>query len=144
MGVELEEDAVGVLLSELRGGGERERGLCKSTGCGYPADIEDELQEEEEQEEGEERLKKRKAGAKKDKGNKRARKEDGEEPGVSIILERQVSLTFSLKYLTNFAKSAPLAREVTLHMSNDVPLLVQFEFEQGTLQFFLAPKIADE
>lgn len=57
-----------------------------------------------------------------------------------IILERQVSLTFSLKYLTNFAKSAPLAREVTLHMSNDVPLLVQFEFEQGTLQFFLAPK----
>lgn len=41
MGVELEEDAVGVLFSELRGGGERERGLCKSTGCGYPADIED-------------------------------------------------------------------------------------------------------
>lgn len=41
MGVELEEDVVGVLLSELRGGGERERGLCKSTGCGYPANIED-------------------------------------------------------------------------------------------------------
>lgn len=75
--------------------------------------------------------------------NKRAKKEDVEEPGVSIILERQVSLTFSLKYLTNFAKSAPLAREVTLHMSNDVPLLVQFEFEQGTLQFFLAPKVSD-
>ncbi|OXG43807.1 proliferating cell nuclear antigen (pcna) [Cryptococcus neoformans] len=105
---------------------------------------EDELQDEEEQEEGEERPKKRKAGGKKDKANKRAKKEDVEEPGVSIILERQVSLTFSLKYLTNFAKSAPLAREVTLHMSNDVPLLVQFEFEQGTLQFFLAPKIADE
>lgn len=28
-------------------------------------------------------------------------------------------------------------------MSNDVPLLVQFEFEQGTLQFFLAPKVSD-
>jgi hypothetical protein len=26
-------------------------------------------------------------------------------------------------------------------MSNDVPLLVQFDFEQGTLQFFLAPKV---
>ncbi|NXD32692.1 PCNA protein, partial [Spelaeornis formosus] len=67
-----------------------------------------------------------------------------DEPGVSIILEKQVSLTFSLKYLSNFAKSAPLATEVSLNMSNDVPLLVQFDFEQGTLQFFLAPKISDE
>ena len=61
--------------------------------------------------------------------------------GVSIILEKQVSLTFSLKYLSNFAKSAPLAKEVSLNMSNDVPLLVQFDFEQGSLQFFLAPKV---
>ena len=64
-----------------------------------------------------------------------------EDPGVTIILEKQVSLTFSLKYLSNFAKSAPLAREVSLNMSNDVPLLVQFDFEQGSLQFFLAPKV---
>ena len=61
---------------------------------------------------------------------------------MSIILEKQVSLTFSLKYLSNFAKSAPLAKEVSLNMSNDVPLLVQFDFEQGTLQFFLAPKVS--
>ena len=65
-----------------------------------------------------------------------------DEPGVTIILEKQVALTFSLKYLSNFAKSAPLARAVSLHMSNDVPLLVQFDFEQGTLQFFLAPKVS--
>ena len=66
---------------------------------------------------------------------------DDSDPGVSIILEKQVTLTFSLKYLSNFAKSAPLAKEVSLHMSNDVPLLVQFDFEQGSLQFFLAPKV---
>ena len=42
---------------------------------------------------------------------------------MTIILEKQVSLTFSLKYLSNFAKSAPLAREVSLNMSNDVPLV---------------------
>lgn len=65
-----------------------------------------------------------------------------EDPGVTIILEKQVSLTFSLKYLSNFAKSAPLADEVSLNMSNDVPLLVQFDFAQGTLQFFLAPKVS--
>lgn len=75
--------------------------------------------------------------------NKKAKSsDDSSEPGVSIILEKQVCLTFSLKYLSNFAKSAPLAREVSLHMSNDVPLLVQFDFEQGTLQFFLAPKVS--
>jgi hypothetical protein len=67
--------------------------------------------------------------------------DDSSDPGVSRILEKSVSLTFSLKYLSNFAKSAPLSREVSLHMSNDVPLLVQFDFEQGTLQFFLAPKV---
>ncbi|WWC92501.1 proliferating cell nuclear antigen (pcna) [Kwoniella dendrophila CBS 6074] len=92
----------------------------------------------------EDRSKKRKSNGKA-KPAKKAKKDDSagtDEIGVSIILEKQVSLTFSLKYLTNFAKSAPLAREVSLHMSNDVPLLVQFDFEQGTLQFFLAPKVS--
>lgn len=43
---------------------------------------------------------------------------------VRIQLQQSVSLTFSLKYLSNFAKAAPLCREVALHMSNEVPLLV--------------------
>ncbi|CAK9783216.1 unnamed protein product [Cutaneotrichosporon oleaginosum] len=104
-------------------------------------DLDDEGEEEMDDEE---RPKKRKAngGA---KASKKAKAGAGDDDvGVSIILEKQVSLTFSLKYLSNFAKSAPLAREVSLNMSNDVPLLVQFDFEQGTLQFFLAPKISDE
>nr|ODN93869.1 proliferating cell nuclear antigen (pcna) [Cryptococcus depauperatus CBS 7841] len=113
-------------------------------------DEEDEEDVKPNVEDGEDELdedssKKRKAASNKVKSNKRVKKDKddiGEEPGVSIILERQVQLTFSLKYLTNFAKSAPLSKEVTLHMSNEVPLLVQFEFEQGTLQFFLAPKVS--
>ncbi|OCF56258.1 proliferating cell nuclear antigen (pcna) [Kwoniella mangroviensis CBS 10435] len=98
--------------------------------------------EEEDEQDDEDRSKKRKSNGK-SKTAKKAKKDEStsEDIGVSIILEKQVSLTFSLKYLTNFAKSAPLAREVSLHMSNDVPLLVQFDFEQGTLQFFLAPKV---
>ncbi|TXT12936.1 hypothetical protein VHUM_01337 [Vanrija humicola] len=100
-------------------------------------------EEGEDEQDDEDRPKKRKAngGA---KGSKKVKTASDEDVGVSIILEKQVSLTFSLKYLSNFAKSAPLAREVSLNMSNDVPLLVQFDFEQGTLQFFLAPKISDE
>lgn len=37
---------------------------------------------------------------------------------------QHVSLTFSLKYLVNFSKSASLSDTVQLMMSNDVPLLV--------------------
>ena len=39
-------------------------------------------------------------------------------------MNQHVSLTFSLKYLVNFSKSASLAVRVQLMMSNDVPLLV--------------------
>jgi len=134
--------------------------LKQSSGGGGSRNVkrdpdEDEEQEEDEKpdidEEGEEeqddedRQKKRKAPNGKVKSAKKSKTTSSDEdPGVTIILEKQVSLTFSLKYLSNFAKSAPLAREVSLNMSNDVPLLVQFDFEQGTLQFFLAPKISDE
>jgi proliferating cell nuclear antigen len=64
---------------------------------------------------------------------KKTKKDDSSDDavGVTIVLEKQVCLTFSLKYLSNFAKSAPLAKEVSLNMSNEVPLLVQFDFEQG-------------
>lgn len=44
---------------------------------------------------------------------------------VRIQLQQSVTLTFSLKYLANFAKAAPLCKEVALHMSNEVPLLVR-------------------
>jgi proliferating cell nuclear antigen len=49
---------------------------------------------------------------------------DSEPRRVAIQLTQGVNLTFSVKYLTNFAKSTPLASEVTLSMSNEVPLLV--------------------
>ncbi|KAJ9126920.1 hypothetical protein QFC24_001151 [Naganishia onofrii] len=88
------------------------------------------------------------APAKKETNGKGAKKtkegEDDGEVGVSIILQQSVSLTFSLKYLLNFAKSAPLSKYVTLNMSNEVPLLVAFEFSQGHINYYLAPKIGDD
>jgi hypothetical protein len=39
-------------------------------------------------------------------------------------MNQHVNLTFSLKYLVNFSKSAALSDVVQLMMSNDVPLLV--------------------
>lgn len=109
-------------------------------------DVKPEVEDEEEEEEEEgAATKKRKSATNGKAVVKKAKKgEDESEVGVSIILQQHVSLTFSLKYLLNFAKSAPLAEMVTLNMSNEVPLLVSFEFEQGHINYYLAPKIGDE
>ncbi|KAG8990626.1 proliferating cell nuclear antigen [Tulasnella sp. JGI-2019a] len=80
----------------------------------------------------------------KGKGKKRDVDDDQEEGGATIHMNQHVSLTFSLKYLVNFAKSGSLSKTVVLMMSNDVPLLVQYDFQIGKIEYYLAPKIGDE
>lgn len=41
---------------------------------------------------------------------------------VSIDLNDPCTLTFALKYLSYFAKAAPLCEQVTLSLSQDIPL----------------------
>lgn len=70
-------------------------------------------------------------------------------------------MTFSLKYLVNFCKASSLSPNVTLSLSNEVPLLVEYVsetfyyceivltksrygMEAGYVRFYLAPKIGDE
>jgi len=89
--------------------------LTLKQGSGSAAVADD---EEEEDDDGKPKSKKRKTGG-------AAGSSSGEEVvPVRIQLQQSVSLTFSLKYLSNFAKAAPLCKEVALHMSNEVPLLV--------------------
>ncbi|PPR01309.1 hypothetical protein CVT24_006352 [Panaeolus cyanescens] len=84
-----------------------------------------------------------KAGSSKGKG--KGKKGDEEDhSGVLIEMNTHVSLTFSLKYLVNFSKSTGLSPKVQLMMSNDVPLLVSFDFGQGYIRYYLAPKIGDD
>ena len=66
-----------------------------------------------------------------------------EKPDESIMVEMNepVSLTFSLKYLTNFCKASGLAAQVKLCLSSEVPLLVEYGFEASYLRFYLAPKV---
>lgn len=80
-----------------------------------------------------------------EKPSKKKRKVGGDDAlvPVSIELQQSVNLTFSHKYLANFAKAAPLTNSVALHMSNEVPLLVEFGFENGHIRFYLAPKLSD-
>lgn len=79
---------------------------------------------------------------------------------VEIDLNEPVTLTFAGKYLNSFAKAAALSETVTLSMSQEVPLVVEFKImttvekggkgerdtteELGQIRFYLAPKIEDE
>lgn len=87
---------------------------------------------------------KAKAKAKKRDGDKGKEKKEEDDLSVSISLQQSVSLTFSIKYLSNFTKATPLAKRLTLHMSNEVPLLVAYEFDTGYVRYYLAPKIEDD
>jgi len=60
---------------------------------------------------------------------------------------------FFQRYLNSFAKAAVLSDTVTLSMSQEVPLVVEFKIlvkvdkdseELGQIRFYLAPKIEDE
>merc|ERR1712060_261319 len=66
------------------------------------------------------------------------------EDAVNLTVHEQVSATFALRYLVNFAKAAPLCGTVELGLGPDAPLLVRYNLENadnGHLQFYLAPKI---
>lgn len=75
------------------------------------------------------------------KKSKKSEAEDGAVKGVFIEMSQHVTLTFSLKYLVNFSKSAALAPQVRLMLKSDVPLLVRFpildnhELSQTNIQF---------
>lgn len=70
---------------------------------------------------------------------------DKEEDNVTIEMDEPVELTFAMRYLNFFCKAAPLSPTVTLSLSKDVPLVVEFKIENyGHIRYYLAPKIDDE
>lgn len=67
---------------------------------------------------------------------------DKPEKAVEIQLTEPVALTFSLKYLVNFCKASGLSDTVKLCLSNEVPLLVEYQLTSNShLRFYLAPKV---
>ncbi|KAJ3002704.1 hypothetical protein NUW54_g5701 [Trametes sanguinea] len=106
---------------------ERGRGEFKASKREKDSDAED---DDDDDEPAASSKKRKKAPGKAGKPAKKAKKSDGDDEdeddveGVRIEMNQAVTLTFSLKYLVNFAKSAALSKKVQLMMSNDVPLLV--------------------
>lgn len=69
---------------------------------------------------------------------------DKEEEAVIIEMNQAVTLTFALRYLNYFTKATPISQQVTLSMSADVPLVVEYKVADfGYLRYYLAPKIED-
>jgi proliferating cell nuclear antigen len=56
----------------------------------------------------------------------------------------EISMEFASRYLSFFAKGASFSKAVVLSMSPGIPLRVEFGFESGHLQFYLAPKITED
>lgn len=74
---------------------------------------------------------------------------DEESESINIKVKNDVALTFALRYLNTFAKATPLSSSVTLKMSPDVPLAVEYKIDtqdggnMGSVRFYLAPKVED-
>jgi len=77
---------------------------------------------------------------------------DKPEEAVTISMQEALCQSFALKYLNHFAKATPLSAQVTLSMSPDVPLVVEYNISDnddenpsniGFIRYYLAPKIDD-
>lgn len=69
---------------------------------------------------------------------------DKPEDQTVIDLHDPVTLTFALRYLNSFAKATPLSGQVTLSMSKELPVVVEYKIaDMGYVRYYLAPKIED-
>lgn len=70
---------------------------------------------------------------------------DKEDEAVTIEMQEACTLTFALRYLNFFCKATPLSGQVSLSMSSEVPLVVEYKIgDMGHVRYYLAPKIEDE
>lgn len=50
---------------------------------------------------------------------------------------------YSLRYLCHFAKAASIADQVVINMNEASPLMLEYAFDVGHVQFHIAPKVDD-
>merc|ERR1719219_1558917 len=71
---------------------------------------------------------------------------DEEQPEATVIdSKEEIAQAFALRYLQHFTKATPLSKIVTLRMTPDIPLLVEYKIDElGYVRYYLAPKIDEE
>ena len=69
------------------------------------------------------------------------------QPEEATIIEMQepVSLTFALRYMNSFTKASSLSEQVTISLSSELPVVVEYKISEiGYIRFYLAPKIEED
>ncbi len=67
------------------------------------------------------------------------------EAKTTIQVDSPVAQDFALRYMNSFSKASPLADQVVIKLSNELPIVVEYIIENvGKLGFFLAPKIEED
>ncbi|KAJ1410862.1 Proliferating cell nuclear antigen, PCNA [Sesbania bispinosa] len=70
---------------------------------------------------------------------------DKPEEATVIEMNEPVCLTFALRYMNSFTKATPLSDTVTISLSSELPVVVEYKIaEMGYVRFYLAPKIDEE
>ncbi|CAI9770785.1 unnamed protein product [Fraxinus pennsylvanica] len=70
---------------------------------------------------------------------------DKPEDATIVEMNEPVSLTFALRYFNSFTKGTPLSNTVTISLSSELPVVVEYKIaEMGHLRFYLAPKIEED
>lgn len=68
-----------------------------------------------------------------------------DEDQIDIKCDEKVSNSYGLQYLNSFAKASSLSNHVTLNLSGQFPLMIEYDIENmGFVKFYLAPKMEDE
>ncbi|GAB2209572.1 hypothetical protein Droror1_Dr00026790 [Drosera rotundifolia] len=70
---------------------------------------------------------------------------DKPEDQTIIEMNEPVTLTFALRYMNSFTKATPLSNTVTISLSSELPVVVEYKIaEMGYIRFYLAPKIEED
>ena len=67
------------------------------------------------------------------------------EESVTVAASESVKMAFAARYLNYFTKASSLASHVSISMSPEIPIVVEYSLgDLGYIRFYLAPKIEDE
>ncbi|KAK9218873.1 hypothetical protein WN943_007511 [Citrus x changshan-huyou] len=63
------------------------------------------------------------------------------EEATIIEINEPVSLTLALRYINSFTMATPLSNTVTINLSSELPVVVEYKIaEMGYIRFYLTPR----
>merc|ERR1719285_251384 len=63
---------------------------------------------------------------------------ESETEATVIMCKEEICQAFALRYLQNFTKATPLSKEVTLRLTPEIPLLIEYAIDElGYIRYYL-------